>query len=261
MKSRSTIVIDEECINNLKTKIIGKNFHHFETVDSTNIYAKKLINEDISEGTVVISEVQTTGRGRKNRKWLSSKGGLWFSIILYPDMSPEKCMLITMAASVSLVQSIKESTDLNCEIKWPNDILIKGKKVSGILTEVDIKNNKLNYVIIGIGINVNNLLEKEIQNVATTLKIEKNSVVLRFNVFKHFLINFDKFYQIIINKDYDTIRKIWLTYANIIDRNIQLIDSKNKIFGNVTNIDENGYLILKTDGGILKIVSGDLNYL
>jgi BirA family biotin operon repressor/biotin-[acetyl-CoA-carboxylase] ligase len=137
----------DDFARNIDTKIIGKKVYSFNKIQSTNLYAKKLINGNIEEGTIVISEVQTVGRGRKNRTWISPSGGLWFSVILYPDVAPRCGMVITMTASISVSKAIKDITGLNTEIKWPNDILLKNKKVCGILTELDSDFNKINSPI------------------------------------------------------------------------------------------------------------------
>ena len=164
--------IGEDISLDINTKIIGKKILHFKTIDSTNHFARTLIKEEIDEGSIVVADIQTSGRGRNNRLWSSPIGGLWFSVILYPDISSKKGMTVTMAASVSVADAIKKSFGLNTEIKWPNDILINGKKVCGILTEIETKNDRIFYSIVGIGINVNNDLDSELENIATSLKIE-----------------------------------------------------------------------------------------
>ena len=156
----------------LDTKIIGRNIYHFETIGSTNLFAKKLVKEGAEEGVVIVADVQSGGRGRKNRTWSSPEGGLWFSILLYPKISPQSVMLITMASSIAVAQGIEEITSINPVIKWPNDLSINEKKVCGILTEIDAEMDSINYTVVGIGINVNNELEKELQKTATTLKLE-----------------------------------------------------------------------------------------
>jgi len=127
-----------------KTKIIGKNIFYFKNLSSTNEFARKMVQKGAKEGTVIIAEEQTEGRGRKGRKWFSPPGGLWFSIILYPSLPPEKGGLLMMASSVSIVDSLAD-IGINAGIKWPNDILIGKKKVCGILMEMEASLNKINF--------------------------------------------------------------------------------------------------------------------
>jgi BirA family biotin operon repressor/biotin-[acetyl-CoA-carboxylase] ligase len=248
-------------ISESSSPLIGKNIYHFKTIDSTNIFAKKLVKQGEKEGAVVVSDVQSSGRGRKDRIWSSSEGGLWFSILLYPNISPQSGMLITMASSISVAQGIKEITGLNAEIKWPNDLLINGKKVCGILTELDAKKDTINYSVVGIGLNVNNPLEEELQEIATTLKNELNNQVSKPDLLKSILKKFDENYNKLISKDYDFIKNSWLSHSNIIGKKIQVQDDETVTIGKVIDIDDSGCLILDTENGNVRIVSGDLKYL
>jgi len=153
--SRPDIPIAEEVTLGLNTKVIGKDIYYFKSLSSTNMLAKKLIKDGVEEGAIVVSDIQLNGRGRKKRNWFSPEGGLWFSVVLYPHIPLERGMLLTMASSVAIVQGIKETTGLHPVIKWPNDLLINEKKVCGILTELDAEMDRINYAVIGIGINVN----------------------------------------------------------------------------------------------------------
>jgi len=243
---------------NLKTKIIGKKIIHFNKIPSTNLYAKKLIDENIDNGTIVIADVQTKGRGRKNRSWISPHGGLWFSVILYPDISPKRGMVITMAASISVTQAIRDIAGLKTEIKWPNDVLLKNKKVCGILTEFNAELNKIKYAIVGIGINVNNKIDGELEDIAISLKQEIGSEVSREKLFGLILENFDNNYYKLKNNDFEHIKKIWLTYSNIIGKKVRIIEEKNMIEGIVKDIYDDGSLIIKTNSGINNVLNGDM---
>ena len=261
MISRPKTQFIKNVISGLNTKIIGKNVYHFETIDSTNLYAKKLVKDGVEEGSVVISDVQLSGRGRKNRIWSSPKGGLWFSIILYPKISLKNGMLVTMASSVAIVHGIKDIIDITPVIKWPNDLLINDKKVCGILSEIEAEKDNIKYAIIGIGVNVNNQLEKELYKTATTLKQEIGNQVSIVELFRSILKRFDENYNRLILGDYDFIRNSWLLHSDIIGKKIQVQDDKTLVIGRVTNIDDNGYLILDTENGPTRIVSGNLKYL
>lgn len=261
MKSRLKNQFTDEMISEPKTKIIGNKIYHFETIDSTNIFAKELIAEDIEEGAVVVADVQLSGRGRNNRQWSSPKGGLWFSVILYPKISPEKGMLVTMNASVAVALAIKDVANLDPEIKWPNDILIDGKKVCGILTENDARDNKFNYSIVGIGINVNNEIDYNLQNIAISLKQKTGMKISRSELLRSILRFFDENYRKMNLGNFETNRKLWLSFANIVGRKVRIKDGEEEITGDVNDIDKNGYLILETSIGLTRIISGDIDYL
>lgn len=255
------ILRSEEITKNLKTRLIGKKVLFFKKITSTNLYAKQLVKDYIQEGTIVVADVQTHGLGRKNRFWHSPAGGLWFSVVLYPHIPTDKGMLITMASSVSVAQAFKEITGLNPEVKWPNDLLLNGKKVCGILTEIDADINKINYIIVGIGINVNNDIDEELKEIAISLKQEVGSKISRVKLLRSILQHLDSNYNKLIFGEFESIRDAWLSYSSIIGRKIQVEDEKNVTKGVVIDIDDGGYIILKTDSGMIRIISGDVKYL
>ena len=259
--SRPDIPIFEEVYRNIDTEIIGKNIHYFKTIGSTNNYCKKLMKEGVSEGTIVVSDIQTQGRGRKDRFWYSPSGGLWFSTILYPEIPPQNGMLVTMTVSTSIAQAIKETTGLEPIIKWPNDLLIKGRKVCGVLTELDAEMDKINYSIVGTGINVNNKIDGEIEDIATSLKIETGSKVSRVDLLRNIIVFFDENYKFLKSGNYGFIRELWNSFSNIVGRKIKVVDEKKTYEGVVSDIDDSGCLILDTDSGTVRVVTGDITYL
>lgn len=259
--SRPDTPLSEEITPGLNTKIVGKKNFYFKTLPSTNIIAKQKIKENIPEGTVIVADVQTSGKGRKNRTWYSPEGGLWFSVVLYPHIPPQNGMLITMASSVSVAQAIKEITGVNPMVKWPNDLLLNGKKICGILTELDAEMDRINYAVVGIGINVNNPLSEELQEKATSLSQEIGSLVSRVKLLRSILKYLDTNYDKLISREYDSIRELWFSHTNIIGRKIQVQDEKTVVEGVVTDVDDSGCLILDTEDGRVRVVSGDVTYL
>lgn len=251
--------IEIEIKQNLNTKIIGKKIYYYTQLKSTNTTAKQKTLEKTAEGTIIIADTQTQGRGRKNRTWYSPHGGLWFSVILYPNLPPERSMLLTMTASVSVAQAIEETTGIKPVIKWPNDLLINNRKVCGILTELDAEIDKINYVIIGIGINVNNEIKNDLKHIGISLKQVTKHPISRVELLKTILKQFDKNYLHINNPDY--IRKQWLAYSKIISKKIMITEEGNKITGVVQDIDESGCLLINSEGKIKRVVSGDLHFL
>src|SRR5450756_69336 len=166
-----------------KTKIIGRDIRVFEQTTSTNDVIEKLARDGVKEGVVVFAESQTKGRGRLGRKWMSpARRGLWFSILLRPDLRPQDATRLTVASATALRRAIESQTGLKAEIKWPNDILIHGKKVAGILTELSAELDQVKYVILGIGVDVNLSLgdfPAELRKLATSLKVELGKPVSR----------------------------------------------------------------------------------
>jgi len=259
--SKPDIPLSEEVLFELNTNIVGKNVHYFRTLESTNLFAKELIKKKAEEGTIVVADIQTKGRGRKDRSWFSPEGGLWFSVILYPNIPTQYAMLITMATSISIVQAIKELTGLSAVIKWPNDLLLEGKKICGILTELDAELDRINYSVVGVGINVNNVLEDELCNKANSIFNIYNSKISRVDLLRLIIKYLDVNYAKLISNDYNYIRELWFENTDIIGRNVRLKLEKYEIEGIVIDIDDTGALILENIDKKIKIVSGDLEFI
>lgn len=253
--------IQEEIATQIQTKLIGKHIHYFSCLPSTNNYAKTLIKKNIPEGTIIVSDIQTEGRGRKNRTWNSDSGGLWFSIILYPELPPQHGMIVTMAASIAIAETIKEITDIHPTIKWPNDVLINGKKICGILTELDAEIDAIHYLIVGIGLNVNNTLTESIKQKATTLQKECNQLVSRVHLLRRILEKFDILYQKISQKEYEYMKTNWLNNTDIIGKKLRIHKQTQLIEGTAIGITDTGSLILQTDQGEKQILTGDVEYI
>ena len=259
--SKPDIPLSEEVLFELNTNIVGKNVHYFRSLESTNLFAKELIKKKAEEGTIVVADIQTKGRGRKDRSWFSPEGGLWFSVILYPNIPTQYAMLITMATSISIVHAIKELTCLSAVIKWPNDLLLEGKKICGILTELDAELDRINYSVVGVGINVNNVLEDELCNKANSIFNIYNSKISRVDLLRLIIKYLDVNYAKLISNDYNYIRELWFENTDIIGRNVRLKLEKYEIEGIVIDIDDTGALILENIDKKIKIVSGDLEFI
>ena len=242
----------------LDTKIIGKKILFFEEVDSTNNKAKQIALEE-NEGTVVISEMQTSGRGRRGREWYSPKGGIYVTFILKPNVSPEKASQLTLVSSLALVETLNAiNNNLNAKIKWPNDVLVSGKKISGILTELSSDMEKINYIVIGVGINLNT--EKEIlpEN-GTSLKIEMKEEVSIKLFLKSFLEHYDSIYEEYLNGGIDQIIERWKNNSDTLGKKVKIIGINETFEGLAKDIDENGALILETKEKEIKVYSGDVS--
>ena len=258
---RPDVPIPEEIHGGLNTQIIGRKIVYFKTLSSTNLYARKLVDSRVDEGTIVVADVQHHGRGRKGRLWFSLAEGLWFSVILYPKIPPQQSMILTMAASISVARAIKEVTGLDSVIKWPNDVLINGKKVCGVLTEIDAEMDRIKHSIVGIGVNVNNKLSEGLYGKATTLMEELGFSVSKVELLRCILKHFDENYMILLKDDFNFIRDKWVSMSNIVGKKVVIREDTKTTQGIVSEVDIDGCLILQTDDDIQRIYTGDIEYL
>lgn len=252
-----------EICNSLTTKYIGRNYNYFSTIDSTSTKAKDLAAKNSPEGTIVISEIQTGGRGRMGRHWISPYGkGLSFSIILRPNVDPYSVGILTFVAAAAIHKSL-ESFNINTTIKWPNDIYLDNKKVCGILTELNCELSSVNYVVLGIGLNVNLTLEdypSDIQDIATSLKIHCGQDISRQTLLASILNNFEMFYEKYKNNDITEALSICRNYSNVINKEVYLLNknSSEKVF--VKNLNDDGSLLVIDDKNEEKIIySGEIS--
>lgn len=249
----------------LDTKIIGKEIIFVESVNSTNNYGKKICEKDFIEGTLIITEEQTMGRGRLGRQWASPKGeGIWVSILLKPNMKPEQASQITLLAACAVAKSMRKMLEADALIKWPNDIVISGKKVCGILTEMGAEIDVINYLIIGIGINANMDEKFFIDNdlkTATSIKIEKGSAIDRKALLAEVISNFEVLYLNFL--DSHSIEGLLGSYKEIsatIGKEVRLIYNKCELMGTAVDINRLGQLVVKlTDGKTISLNSGEVS--
>lgn len=235
----------------------------FEEVSSTNTKAKELASNNEVEGTIVISKKQLEGRGRNNRVWQSPEGGLYLSIILRPTVNT-KVTLIPLLGALSIVKTL-DSMKLNSSIKWPNDVRIKNKKVSGVLIESESTGEKLEYIILGIGVNLkSDILDfpKEILNKTTSIENEIHNNTDYYEFLEELLMNINEYYIQFKNRKYEFILNQWRKNSDTIGKNVKIKTKDDEIFGEVLDIDSSGYLIIKTESGSIRtITSGDCQYL
>ncbi len=245
----------------LHPSCIGSKLLYFPSLTSTNEYVNKLVKLKYPEGTVVIAGTQSLGRGRKQRLWVSPKGGLWFSFFIRPQLPPQKAMIVTMATSIAIAKVISSTTKTDVRIKWPNDVLINGKKVCGILTELSAEMDQINYMIIGIGLNVNNELPDNFHPTATSLKEVMNQVVSLKQLLLMLLSSLDEWYKQVKLNNNTFIQETWLSLTDIIGKQIEIKEDGFITKGVVKGITENGGLLVETEKGILHIVTGDISYI
>ena len=260
ISSPKDLLNPQNIYHNLITDIIGKNIIHLESVDSTNDYLKNIAN-GIKEGTVVISEEQTKGKGRLGRNWQSkSREGIWMSIVLKPEIVPYKAPFITLIAGAAIVKALN-NLQVPAKIKWPNDIIINNKKVSGILTELSAEIERVNYVVVGIGMNVKNLdFDKELEEKATSL-YKENYYLSRVEIVSKVLYEFEKLYKDYIeNNNKEETLKICREYSAIINKDVYIIKGDEKELVRCIDISNEGNLIVRdSNNNEQEILSGEVS--
>jgi BirA family biotin operon repressor/biotin-[acetyl-CoA-carboxylase] ligase len=253
----------KEILNNLSTNIFGKDIFFHQVVTSTQKIATEMAMSGAAEGTVIVAEEQTEGRGRLQRKWHTPSGNsVAMSIIIRPRILLNSTPHFTLLVAVSIVKAIKDISTLNPKIKWPNDILINGKKSVGILTELNAEADQINFLIVGIGINVNQSIDdlpEEIQNIATSLAIEAGKKFRRAELIRSILTNLEYFYEKYIKEGFTSIKDIWEKESCTIGEKIIAKTSLETIEGRAVGITNDGILMLEDkEGNIHNIISGDI---
>lgn len=248
-----------EILPALKTNIIGRRIEYYDTLSSTNTAGYDIAKQGAKEGTVVIAEKQTRGKGRLSREWISPKGkGAYLSIVLRPEITPYEAPLITLMAAVSTAQAIRAKTDAQALIKWPNDIIINGKKAAGILTEMEAEPDSAKFLVVGIGINVT-AKEHDLPKGATSISLETEYPVSRPVLVRTLLESFEKNYILFKNKGFSLIRREWLNLSLTLGRRVKVISMHRRIEGEATDIDSDGALKIRLDNGFQeKVMAGDL---
>ena len=235
----------------------------FNTVSSTNKKAKALARQGKENGTVVISPVQTQGRGRFNREWESPEGGLYLSLILRPDISLEKTSLFPLIGSLAVAKTVN-SWGVSSAIKWPNDVHIKRKKIAGVLAESETMGRHLLFIVLGIGVNINIKMDQFPQTLrpsATSLLEELGEVIDYYDFLKTLLSTFNEIYSRYLAKEFDELLDQWRALSDTIGKKVRIVTSSETITGLATDIDKHGFLLIKTHSGdVKKITCGDCLY-
>jgi len=253
-------LLPEEIRAGLKTRIIGRDIAYQKATPSTQEIAKALAAQGVAEGTIVVAETQSKGRGRVGRQWSSPQGGVYFSIILRPDMNPSEALRLPLVAGVAVAKTIKRNTKLDPRLKWPNDIMIDGKKIGGILTEMNAEMDRLDWVIIGIGLNVNMSQQSfpaDVEGTATSLMEAVGKSVPRVKLLQDILAEFETLYNELMKSGFETIRMKWKALSNTIGEKVVVTLPNGQIKGVAVDIDADGALMLeKDDGSLEKIIAG-----
>jgi BirA family biotin operon repressor/biotin-[acetyl-CoA-carboxylase] ligase len=242
-------------------RIIGRDIQVFQQTGSTNDIAEKLARDGVQEGVVVFAETQTRGRGRLGRGWISPPGqGLWFSVLLRPQLPPDSVTQLTIAAATAVARAIRIQTGLALQIKWPNDILIGGKKAVGILTELSAELDRVRYVVLGIGVDVNaESFPGELGAIATSLALSAGRRFSRGDLAAAILQELDHDYARIRRGEFAALAEEWEQQCVTLGQRVQIHIGNRTISGRCESLDNDGALLVRTDHGRLeRIIGGDV---
>lgn len=253
----------------LGTMTVGKEVQFFNTIDSTNNYAKKLAAEGCVDGMAVIAGQQTSGRGRLGRNWVSPPDkGIYITIVLRPDMAPAQTQIFTLAAAVATVKAISRAVGIRLGIKWPNDLVADGKKVCGILLEMSSEADRVNHIVIGIGINYSQSVEEfpvDLRNKAISLKMavrgtEASGTIGKLSVIRYVLREMDEAYQLVMDGRQNEILDLWREYSVTIGREVRFMLRDIEYTGTAVDITTDGKLTVDcSDGARRELYSGEVS--
>jgi len=259
------LLIPSEVRPLLRTKWMGRTIHHFHSMDSTNSTAYQLALQGAEEGEIVVAESQKKGRGRLGRKWFSpALTNLYLSVILRPEIPPQQAFLITLMAAVATAGTVHKFSGLQPIIKWPNDILLRNRKVAGLLNEIHSETDRIHFVILGIGVNLNmdeKMFAKEIRSLATSLKREMGQSISRKAFLQTLLEELEMWYETFLREGAPPVLKAWRDKAQIQGRPVKVTSFGEVVSGTAIDIDSDGALIIETKEGERKrVVAGDVEY-
>ncbi|MBU1998009.1 MAG: biotin--[acetyl-CoA-carboxylase] ligase [Candidatus Omnitrophota bacterium] len=248
-----------EITHGLDTRFIGKKVYYFDKVTSTMDVAMQWVTKGANEGTIVIAETQIKGRGRLGRQWLSPRyKGIYLSLILKPRVAPAQASIFTLLAAVSICEAVKDEIGLDVQIKWPNDILIRNKKFCGILTEMDAETDEIKFLVIGLGLNVNND-RGELLAGATSLKEERKEKVNRITLLQAILRRIEKNYLLFQKEGPEVITQKWREYNITLGKRVRITYRHKHLEGQSVDIDQDGALLIRNSSGLIqKVTSGDV---
>ncbi len=259
------LLLPSEIESILKTRWMGRKIHYFQTIDSTNSVAYQMALRGAAEGEIVVAESQENGRGRLGRHWSSPLFlNLYLSVILRPQIPPHQASLITLMAAVAAADAIERFSGLHPAIKWPNDILLEDRKAAGLLNEIHSETDRIHFVILGIGVNLNmdgKSFPKEIREVATSLKREMGQTISRKDFLGSLLGKLEEWYEIFLKEGGGVILEEWRKRANVEGKRVKVSSFGETLIGRAIDVDSDGALILEVGGGERRrIVAGDVEY-
>jgi BirA family biotin operon repressor/biotin-[acetyl-CoA-carboxylase] ligase len=263
LMKKSNRLLPYEVHKRLRTNFIGKKMRYYETTPSTNSVGRQLAGEQDAaklHGMVIIAEEQTGGIGRLGRSWVSPAGGVWFTIVLKPDIPIDRVFMVTMAGSVAVARAIRKEYDLGALIKWPNDIYIGDKKVGGLLLELFAEADQIHYCLLGVGVDVN-ISRGELEGVkssVTSISLEMGHDVDRAAFLARLLKEFESRYLLIESGEYDAVVREWKSFSCTLEHRVKINTMKATFEGEAIDIDEFGALLIRKDSGkVERVIAGD----
>jgi len=259
----SKLPLPWEIKEDLNTEFLGGRIYYFNTIDTTQNFAMKIASKKNENGSIVISKKQTGGRGRMKRKWKSPVGGIWMSVIIHPEFDVTYTTLIPIATSLALCIAIEKTLKINTELKWPNDITLKGKKVAGVLTDASIISNQIESMVLGIGINfkinpyeLENSIKKTPNFYGVTTLVKKNEGMVP--LIKQFLYELENVLKLINSVQIKKIRNEWTKRSSTIGKNVSIITNDGHIRGRALKIDSDGGLVISRNKKTERVLVGDV---
>ena len=261
------LLLMQEIGDGLATRVFGRTqMRYFRQTDSTNLRAKELAAQGAPEGTLVVAERQTHGKGRRQRVWFSPlQQGIYASLILRPAIAPTEAPRMTLLAAVAVADTLLALTPLEATIKWPNDILVRNRKIAGILTEVSTGMDAVDYMVVGLGLNVNipaDDFPEAIRPQATSILAETGAVFSRSLLLRRYLEKFEHYYDIIHDQGFEPVLRRWKALTEMLGRRVRVDMIGTHIAGEVFDFDGDGFMIIRDEGGrLVRIFSGDVTLL
>ncbi len=254
----------QEILDGLQARILGRKIYYFDTVATTNDEAKELAQRGVPEGALIVAEEQAGGKGRLGRAWYAPKyKGTLFSLVLYPPVPPPQANQVTMLAAVAVASAIEKETGIKAGIKWPNDLLVEGRKICGILTELSAEMERINYLVVGIGINVNQEqtdFPEELRESATSLRIELQRKIDRVGLTQVALEAFEHWYGVWLKQGFAPILAGWRELSVSLRCPVRIVTPGDSWHGWAEDVDEDGALLLRLpDGEIKRVISGEVS--
>jgi BirA family biotin operon repressor/biotin-[acetyl-CoA-carboxylase] ligase len=258
------LLLPSELTKGLKTKMLGREIHYYRILPSTNLLAKDMARRGAPEGTLVVTEEQSKGQGRRGRSWFSpGKQGLLFSVILRPPLSPVLAPHLTLLAAVAVAETLREHLGVPAAIKWPNDIYLGGRKLAGILTELNAEAKKIHFAVLGVGINVNTPPGEfpiSLRERVTSLQAERNCRVERIPLLQEILLKLEQYYMLYLQQEPEFILEKWREMALYLGETVLIITPKGNFSGRAVDIDQDGALLVeKAAGQVQRVLAGDVS--
>jgi len=259
------LLLPWEISDGLETRLFGKRIYYFDTIDSTQNFAIKLGSKPQENGSLVVAHKQTHGRGRLSRKWVSPSDGIWFSLVLHPEFEISAATLFPMVSSLALAISIEKVLKVKPKLKWPNDLTLNGKKVAGILVDVSVESGKIDYLVVGVGINFKinpHEVEKAIKGIenyyGVATLVEKNDKTPPVKLIQTFLYELEKLYEMVLRGNSEYLIKEWTKRSSSIGKIVTVLSPAGMIRGKAVRIDKDGALVVSSKGKSQRMLVGDV---